>query len=109
MTIKELVGPIANYIAAANAQDVEAVMASFNEGAVVRDEGRTIEGLAAIKAWKESSKVKYRYTVEPLNATEDGTTVNLRARVTGDFAGSPTELTYRFALGDGKIISLEIL
>ncbi len=100
---------LTTYLDAEARSDTEVLANCFAADAVVRDEGRTIEGLAAIKAWKKSSQAKYRYTVEPLHATQDGTTVILRARVTGDFAGSPTELTYRFALGDGKIISLEIL
>ena len=45
----KLVGPVANYIAAANAHDVEAVTASFSESAVVRDEGQNRQGIAAIR------------------------------------------------------------
>jgi hypothetical protein len=34
----------------------------------VRDEGRTIKGLAAIKQWKAETKKKYQHTVEPLES-----------------------------------------
>ena len=48
----ELPAPIAIYIAAENRGDAEALSQCFTEHAIVRDEGRTIEGLVAIKRWK---------------------------------------------------------
>ena len=49
----DLPRPIAIYIAAENRGDAEALGQCFAEHAVVRDEGQTIEGLAAIKQWKD--------------------------------------------------------
>jgi ketosteroid isomerase-like protein len=40
---------IARYIAAANAQDVHAVTATCSEDAVVRDEGKSRQGIAAVR------------------------------------------------------------
>ena len=51
--------PIAIYIAE-NRGDVEALAECFAEDAVVRDEGKTIEGLAAIKQWKAETRKKYQ-------------------------------------------------
>ena len=34
---------------------------------MVRDEGRTIKGIAAIKAWRSEIGEKYHHTVEPLS------------------------------------------
>ena len=48
--------PIAIYIAAANRGETEALAQCFAESAVVRDEGKTIEGLAAIKKWMVETK-----------------------------------------------------
>ena len=45
----DLPTPIAVYIAAENRGDTEAMAQCFAEHAAVRDEGQTIEGLAAIK------------------------------------------------------------
>jgi hypothetical protein len=45
----DLPAPIAIYIAAENRGDAEALGQCFAEHALVRDEGQTIEGLAAIK------------------------------------------------------------
>src|SRR3989442_1619671 len=58
--------PIAIYIAAENQGDTETLARCFAEHAVVRDEGRTIQGLAAIKEWKSGTRKKYQHRVEPL-------------------------------------------
>ena len=74
----------------------------------MRDEGRTIKGLAAIKEWKAETKKKYQHTVEPLeSAQKDGKTV-VMSRVAGNFPGSPVNLEFVFGLERNKIASLEI-
>ncbi len=108
MPITNLIGPVANYIAAANAQDIEAVVASFSESAVVRDEGQNRQGVAAIRRWAVEVHMKYRPTVESLDVAQvDGRTI-LTGRVSGDFPGSPIELHYAFTLNGEKIERLEI-
>src|SRR5438477_3649296 len=98
--------PIATYIAAANQGEAEALAQCFAEDAIVRDEGRTIEGLAAIKQWKAETKKKYQHTVEPLaSAQKDGKTI-VTNRLTGNFPGSPIELEFVFGLAGNKIVSL---
>ncbi len=105
----DLPKPIAIYIAAENRGDTEALAQCFAEDAVVRDEGQTIEGLAAIKKWKAETKKKYQHTIEPLACTQkDGKTV-VTNRLTGNFPGSPIELEFVFTLHRNKIASLEIL
>ena len=104
----DLPTPIAIYIAAENHGDSEALAECFAEDAVVRDEGQTIEGLAAIKRWKAATKKKYQHTVEPLASVQkDGKTI-VTNRLTGNFPGSPIELRFIFGLDGGKIVSLEI-
>ncbi len=104
----DLPEPIAAYIAAENGHDTEAVARCFADNAVVRDEGRTIKGLAAIKEWKAETKKKYQHTVEPLeSAQKDGKTV-VMSRVAGNFPGSPVNLEFVFGLEGNKIASLEI-
>src|SRR4029077_7434156 len=96
------------YIAVENRGDVEALAECFAEDAVVRDEGKTIEGLAAIKQWKAETRKKYQHTIEPLAvAQKDGKTI-VTNRLTGNFPGSPIELEFVFTLGVNKIVSLEI-
>ena len=100
--------PIDRYVRIENTGDVEALSECFAADAIVRDEGQTYQGLAAIKRWKADTRKKYGHTVAPLEvADRDGKTV-LRARLTGNFPGSPVTLEFRFVLQDGKIASLEI-
>ena len=105
----DLPTPIAIYIAAENRGDTEALAQCFAEDAVVRDEGRTIEGLAAIKQWKAETRKKYQHTVEPLASTQKDGKIIVTNRLTGNFPGSPIELEFVFKLDGNKIVSLEIL
>lgn len=100
--------PLDAYLNAETTSDTAPLANCFAADAVVRDEGRTIEGLEAIQAWKKDTKARYQYNVEPLGLSQDGATVTMRARLTGTFPGSPVELTYTFVLAGGKIASLEI-
>ena len=100
---------IAAYVAAENSGDPEALTQCFAEDAVVRDEDKTIEGLAAIKQWKAETRKKYQHTVEPLASVQkDGKTM-VTNRLTGNFPGSPIELEFVFTIDGDKIVSLEIL
>ena len=104
----DLPEPIAAYIAAENRHDTEAVARCFADHAVVRDEGRTIEGLTAIKQWKAETKKKYHHTVLPLEVVCRHDKTVLTATLTGDFPGSPVTVNFDFVLEAGKILSLEI-
>jgi ketosteroid isomerase-like protein len=104
----DLPTPIATYIAAENRGDTEALAQCFAEHAVVRDEGQTIKGLAAIKRWKAETRKKYRHTMEPLALTQKGGKTIVTNRLTGNFPGSPIELAFTFTLEGDKIASLEI-
>src|SRR5437870_5696472 len=104
----DLPTPIAIYIDAENRGDTEALAECFAEDAVVRDEGKTIEGLATIKRWKAETKKKYQHTIEPLAvAQKDGKTI-VTNRLTGNFPGSLVELEFVFTLDGNKITSLDI-
>jgi hypothetical protein len=100
--------PLTDYLNSETTTETLNTASYFAADAVVHDEGRIIEGMEAIKAWKIASKMKYRYRVEPLTASQDGAIVTVRVRLTGDFPGSPAEVTYTFVLSGEKIASLEI-
>jgi hypothetical protein len=100
--------PVAAYFLAEAGTDTEALTSCFAADAVVRDEGRTMEGLVAIKTWKRDSKAKYKYSAEPLSVSQIGPTVRVPVRLTGGFPGSPVEVAYDFVLAGDKIASLEI-
>ena len=103
-----LPAPVAAYLAAEKAKDADGIASCFAADGRVRDEGREHRGRDAIRAWKREADEKYRYVVEPLGASQDGPAVTLRARVAGEFPGSPVELDFRFTLADGGIASLEV-
>jgi ketosteroid isomerase-like protein len=103
-----LPGIIANYFQADRGHDAEAVARCFTKEAVVRDEGRTYAGRAAIQAWKTESTGKYAYTAKPLASATSGDQTVVTSRLVGDFPGSPVDLRYLFVLADGAIAGLEI-
>ena len=104
----DLPGPIAAYFAA-DREGGEAVARCFTEAAVVKDEGRTHRGRAAIQNWKEEASARYQYTCEPFACEQRDGTVVITSRLTGTFPGSPVNLRFFFALQGDKIASLEIL
>jgi len=100
--------PIAAYFAA-DRGDGEAVSRCFTENAVVKDEGHTHKGRAAIKAWKTDSSAKYEYTNEPVACAEkDGKTI-VTSHLVGNFPVSPVDLRFFFKLEGDKIAWLEII
>jgi catalase len=100
--------PVDEYFAATNAHDVASMMAAFEEGAVVKDEGHEHRGLAEIRSWMEETIQKYDYQVRPTEVTEsDGETV-VTGEVSGKFPGSPVRLRHTFTLDHEKISRLEI-
>lgn len=105
----DLPDAIAGYIASANAHDTQAVAAWFTADAVVKDEGRDRRGVAAITAWKDEVTRKYQPMTQALGAETTGDKTMVRARVSGNFPGSPIELRYAFMLHGGKIARLEIV
>ena len=103
-----LARPVATYIAAANAHDVDAVTACFSEAAAVLDEKKERQGIAAIRNWAEEVSEKYHPTVEALDVAETNGRTILTGRVSGNFPGSPIEPRYAFTLNGGKIQRVEI-
>jgi hypothetical protein len=100
--------PIAAYFAA-DKNDGKAVARCFTESAVVRDEGHTYTGLAAIERWKAETTRKYAYTSKPIAFEQsDGKTV-VTSRLAGSFPGSPVDLRFFFKLDGDRIASLEII
>jgi ketosteroid isomerase-like protein len=99
---------LTNFFAAENSGDAESLGACFADHAVVRDEGRTFEGVAAIEQWMRDAKKKYQHTAEPIEVVRrDGKTI-VTTRVSGNFAGSPVNLEHIFGIEGDKIASLEI-
>ena len=98
--------PIAAYFAAEHSP--EALARCFTSQAVMKDDGHTYTGVDAIKAFMAEASEKYSATTVPFALErEDGLQI-VSAKVTGNFPGSPINLSYRFRLERGLIASLEI-
>lgn len=104
----DLPKPIAAYFSA-DTGDSEAVSQCFTEDAVVKDEGHTYQGRAAIKKWKADASTKYQYTSEPFACERKDEKVVVTSRLTGNFPGSPVNLRFFFGLEGNRIASLEII
>lgn len=100
--------PIRTYFTAQPPQDAAAFAAAFAPDAVVQDEGRQHHGPAEITEWWQAARAKYRHRAEPLDLTEVAGKQVVRARVSGDFPGSPAVLTFTFGLSEAGITDLRI-
>jgi len=104
----DLPKPIASYFTA-DSQDSEAVAECFTDNAVVKDEGHTHHGRAAIKKWKAEASAKYQYTSEPFACEQQDGKFVVTCRLAGNFPGSPVNLRFFFGLEGERIASLEII
>ncbi|WP_339526619.1 nuclear transport factor 2 family protein [Pseudomonas sp. EA_35y_Pfl2_R111] len=99
---------VQTYFAVSNGGDISRLAACFCAHASVTDENRTHQGIAAIAAWQQEARRAFTYSVEPLAVTQQGDSLNVTARLVGNFPGSPLQLNHLFLLQDGQIRSLEI-
>ena len=99
---------IQTYITASNAHDVEAIVACFDDHAVVRDENAMQQGKTKIRRWVTETIEKYKFQFKPLSAEEHAAETVLNVEVSGSFPGSPVTLDYHFIIGNDKIESLII-
>ncbi|HKV60328.1 MAG TPA: nuclear transport factor 2 family protein [Candidatus Acidoferrum sp.] len=100
--------PVAEYLAAEEAKDADALSRCFTEDGIVHDEGQDYHGRDSIHQWKQAADAKYRYVLRAVSVQMFGDLVTVRARLTGKFPGSPLELDHIFKLSNNKIVSLEI-
>jgi hypothetical protein len=99
---------IQSYFDADKRNQGAAPLSVFAPDAVVRDEGQSYAGHEAIDAWWRDVKTKYHAVAEPLEVRERADALEVRAKVAGQFPGSPVTLTFAFRLKDSQIAVLEI-
>jgi hypothetical protein len=104
----DLPGPIADYFKA-DLADGTAVAQCFTDNAVVKDEGHTYNGRAAIKNWKADTAAKFQYTTDLLTLERQAEKTVVTCRLEGNFPGSPVNLRFFFVLAVDKITSLEVI
>jgi len=108
MTLAGVPDVVKAYLAADAAGDADALALCFDEDGLVHDEAHDYRGRNAIRSWNTETKAKYRYTLEPLDASAGGDVIRLGVRLTGEFPGSPVEVDYTFTLANDKIASLTV-
>jgi hypothetical protein len=110
---KAVSGVIADHIAAVNAFDLGAIVATFAKDAFVNDNRREVFGIDAIRRWVAKEIVGDRVTMEVREVLEHLGETIVRAAYEGNFdkTNLPKEviLTNYFRVEAGKIISLIII
>jgi hypothetical protein len=99
---------VEGYFAATNKRDLEEMQKLFAATAVVKDEGQELHGTSAIRRWISTTTDKYRHSLEMLDVEAASGVTTVKARVTGNFPGSPVDLCHEFTLAGEKISRLEI-
>jgi ketosteroid isomerase-like protein len=96
------------YFDADSRNDPDALTALFSADAIVEDERARHQGPDAIRQRWASAKAKSNFVNEPIETTATDDETIVRARVSGDFPGSPATLRFGFTIRYDKIIKLEI-
>ena len=111
-TVK-LGGAVAEYVAAVNVFDEDAIVATFADDALVNDVRREFWGKDAIRHWVGEEIVGDRVTVEPIDVIEHHGQTIMRGRYDGEYdkTNLPDELilTSYFTVQDGRIATLIII
>jgi hypothetical protein len=109
----ELTGIVAEHIAAVNAFDIDAIVATFATDAYVNDARREIYGIDAIRRWVEKEMVGDHVTMEVREVVDHYGDTIVRARYDGtyDKTNLPEELVMSnyFSVRDGRIVSLAVI
>jgi hypothetical protein len=113
MIATELTGVVAEHIAAVNARDTDAIMATFAEDAYVNDARREFAGIAAIRRWVAKEMVGDKVSIEVREVLDHHGDTIVRGAYDGQFDKSslPAEivLSNYFGVRDGKIVSLIVV
>lgn len=102
--------PIANYVKAINEQNTDAFLATFNDNAIVTDEGHEYNGIATIKKWSDEKNIGAKITLKPIDVTERAGKTVLTAIVDGEFDKTglpdPFLMDLYFTLNENQITRL---
>ena len=109
----QLTGVVADYVAAVNVFDTDAIVATFAEDAYVNDNRREINGADAIRRFFAKEFVGDHVTMEVAEVIDHYGDVIVRARFDGtyDKTNLPDELIMSsyFSIRDNKSVSLAVI
>jgi hypothetical protein len=113
MKTTELTGVVAANIAATNAFDLEAAMATFAEDAYVNDNRREFVGIDAVRRWVAKEMIGDNVTIEVREVLDHHGDTIVRGAYDGtyDKTNLPDEivLSNYYSVRDGKIVSLVVI
>ena len=114
MTDTTTLAPVlAEYIAAVNAFDQDAIVATFADDALVNDVHREFWGREAIRRWAARELVGDRVTIAVTEVLDHHGDTIVRGRYDGNYdkTNLPDELilTHYFTVRDGKIVTLIVI
>ena len=110
-TTNTLTGVVAEHVAAVNAGDLDAIVATFAEDAYINDARREFRGSAAIRRFIAKEIVGDHIEMDVREVLEHYGDTIVRAAYEGDFdrtnlPDGDVVLTNYFGVRDGKIVSL---
>src|SRR6185503_1864522 len=79
----DLPAPVTAALAAANAHDIEAFLATFTPDGVVDDWGREFRGADAIRGWSDNEFIGVDVTLDVTDVTTEGGATTVTAEVGG--------------------------
>ena len=104
---------VADHIAACNAHDIDAWMATFAPDALVNDFQREFAGTDEIRAFAQKEMFGADVTMTIERALDRGGDVTVRARMDGTYDKTglpdPLILSFYFTVRDGRITQLIII
>jgi hypothetical protein len=109
----ELTGVVAEHIAAVNAFDTDAIVATFADDAYVNDVHREIAGIGAIRRWVSKELVGDKVTLDVREVVDHYGDIIVRAAYDGEYDKTnlpdPLILSNYFSVRDGRIVSLTVI
>ena len=108
-----LTAVVAEHIAAVNAGDEDAIMATFADDALVNDARREFWGREAIRGWVARELGGDRVTIAVTDVLDHHGDTIVRGRYDGNYDKTnlpdPLILTHYFTVRDGKIVTLIVI
>ncbi len=104
---------IAAHVDAVNSFDLDAIMDTFADDALVNDASREFWGHEHIRAWIAKEMVGDHVTVEPIEVVDNHGLYAVRCMFDGDYdktnLPTPLIMTNYFRVRDGKIVTLFVI
>jgi ketosteroid isomerase-like protein len=102
----DLPSPVAAALAAVNANDTDAFLATFTADGVVDDWGREFRGADAIRGWSDREFIGVQVALEVTGTEQRGDETVVTAQVGGNGFNGPSHFAFRTA--DGHVTRMTI-